>query len=190
MILPITAYGHPTLKKVAKEIDKDYPELEKLVEDMYETMYETSGVGLAAPQVNLPIRLLVLDATPFADEIPEAEGFKKVMINPEIVEQEGKEWSFNEGCLSVPDIREEIVRKPNIRIQYYDENWKFYDETYDNVMARIIQHEYDHLEGIMFVDRVSSIRKVLLKRKLNDISTGNISVKYRMLFPKKKKGRR
>lgn len=190
MVLPITAYGHPTLRKVATEIDKDYPELEKLIEDMYETMYETSGVGLAAPQVNLPIRLLVLDATPFAEEVPEADGFKRALINPKIVEEKGEEWSFNEGCLSVPDIREDVMRKPEIRIQYYDENWKFHDETYDKVMARILQHEYDHLEGIMFVDRVSSMRKMLLKRKLNDISTGNIDAKYRMIFPKKKKGRK
>ncbi len=190
MVLPITAFGHPTLKKVAKEIDKDYPGLNALIENMQETMYATSGVGLAAPQVNIPIRLLVLDATPFAEEVPEADGFKRVMINAQIVEQEGEEWSFNEGCLSVPEIREDVMRPPKIRIQYYDENWKFYDEEYDNVMARIIQHEYDHLEGIMFVDRVSSIRKMLLKRKLHDISSGNIDVKYRMIFPKKKKGRK
>lgn len=190
MVLPITAYGHPTLKKIAKEIDKDYPELDILIENMYKTMYETSGVGLAAPQVNLAIRLLVLDATPFADEIPEADGFKRVMINAQIVEQEGEEWSFNEGCLSVPEIREEVMRKPKIRIQYYDEHWNFHDERYDNVMARIIQHEYDHLQGVMFVDRVSSIRKMLLKRRLHDISAGNIDVKYRMIFPKKKKGRK
>ncbi len=190
MVLPITAYGHPTLKKVAKKIDKDYPGLDTLIENMYETMYETSGVGLAAPQVNLPIRLLVLDATPFAEEVPEADGFKRVMINAQIIEEEGEEWSFSEGCLSVPDIREEVMRPPKIRIQYYDENWKLHDEKYDNVMARIIQHEYDHLEGVMFVDKVSSIRKMLLKRKLHDISTGNIDVKYRMIFPKKKKGRK
>jgi peptide deformylase len=190
MVLPITAYGHPTLRKVAKEIDKDYPDLDKLIEDMFETMYATSGVGLAAPQVNLSIRLMVIDAEPFAEEIPEAKGFKKVFINPEIVEEEGEEWAFNEGCLSVPEIREDVMRPPDIRIQYYDENWDFKDEKYNNVMARIIQHEFDHLEGVMFVDRVSSMRKILLKRKLNDISTGNITPAYKMIFPKKKKGRK
>jgi peptide deformylase len=190
MVLPITAYGHPTLRKVAREIDMDYPDLNTLIENMYETMYATSGVGLAAPQVNLPIRLLVLDATPFADEVPEAEGFKRAMINPKIIEEKGEEWSFNEGCLSVPDIREDVMRKPEIRIRYYDEFWTLHDETYDKVMARIIQHEYDHLEGIMFVDKVSSIRKMLLKRRLADISMGNIDVGYKMLFPRKKKGRK
>ncbi|MCD4665795.1 MAG: peptide deformylase [Bacteroidales bacterium] len=190
MILPVVAYGHPLLRRVAKEIDKDYPGLNELIENMYETMYSSSGVGLAAPQINLSIRMFVLDASPFADEVPEAEGFKRVFINPYIIEEDGEEWSFNEGCLSIPEIREDVVRKPKIRIQYYDENFKFHDEQYDNVMARIIQHEYDHLNGILFVDRVSNIRKVLLKRKLLDISKGNISVDYKMIFPKKKKGRK
>ena len=190
MILPVVAYGHPLLRRVAKEIDKDYLGLDELIENMYETMYSSSGVGLAAPQINLSIRMFVLDASPFADEVPEAEGFKRVFINPYIIEEDGEEWSFNEGCLSIPEIREDVVRKPKIRIQYYDENFKFHDEQYDNVMARIIQHEYDHLNGILFVDRVSNIRKVLLKRKLQDISKGNISVDYKMIFPKKKKGRK
>lgn len=190
MVLPITAYGHPVLRKVATEVDEDYPNLQQLIDDMYETMYATSGVGLAAPQINLPIRLLVMDATPFAEEDPQAKDFRRVLINPEIIEESGEEWSFNEGCLSVPEIREDVVRKPNIRIQYYDENWKFHDEEYDSVMARIIQHEYDHLEGVLFVDRVSSIRKMLLKKRLLDISKGNIDVKYKMIFPLKKKGRR
>jgi peptide deformylase len=190
MILPITAYGHPTLRKVAREIDKDYPNLEGLIKDMYETMYATNGVGLAAPQVNLSIRLLVMDATPYAEEDPQARGFKKVIINPKIVEESGVDWVFNEGCLSIPDIREDVSRKPHIRIQYYDENWNFFDETYTSVMARVIQHEYDHLEGILFVDKVSNIRKVLLKRRLLDISKGNIEVSYKMIFPLQKKARR
>jgi peptide deformylase len=190
MILPIVAYGHPLLRRISEEIDKDYPGLNDLIENMWETMYFSSGVGLAAPQVNLSIRLFVIDASPFADEVPEAEGFKKVFINAQIIEEEGEEWSFNEGCLSIPDVREEVVRKPRIRIQYYDEQFNFHDEQYDSVMARIIQHEYDHLDGIMFVDRVSSIRKVLLKRKLQDISKGNISIDYKMIFPNKKKGRK
>lgn len=190
MVLPITAYGHPTLRKVAEEIDKDYPNLVELIENMFETMYSTSGVGLAAPQINLPIRLMVMDATAYEEEDPQAKDFKKVMINPEIVEESGKEWLFNEGCLSVPDIREDVERKSKIHIQYYDENWNFFDEEYDSVMGRIIQHEYDHLEGVLFVDRVSNLKKMLLRRKLQDISKGNIDVKYRMIFPKKKKGKR
>ena len=190
MILPITAYGHPVLRKIGVDIDEDYPNLQQLIDDMYETMHATSGVGLAAPQVNLPIRLLVMDATPYAEEDPQAKDFKRVLINPEIIEEEGENWVFNEGCLSIPEIREDVERKPNIRIQYYDENWKFHDEKYTSVMARIIQHECDHLEGILFVDRVSNIRKMLLKRRLLDISKGNIDVKYKMIFPLKKKGKR
>lgn len=190
MILPITAYGHPVLRKVAKEIDKSYPDLQGLIANMFETMYATSGVGLAAPQVNLSIRLLVIDATPYTKEDPKAEGFKKVMINPVIVEEKGEESMFNEGCLSIPDIREDILRKPSVRIKYYDENWNAFDEEYASVMARIIQHEYDHLQGILFVDKVSSIRKVLLKRKLLEISKGNVDVDYKMIFPLQKKARR
>lgn len=190
MVLPITAYGHPTLKKVAQEIKKNYPHLNELIRDMFETMYATGGVGLAAPQVNLPIRLLVMDATAYEEVDPQAKGFKKVLINPQIVEEKGDEWIFNEGCLSIPDIREDVSRKPQIRIQYYDENWNFFDEYYSSVMARIIQHEYDHLQGIMFVDRISNIRKVLLRRKLLDISRGNIDVGYKMIFPLIKKGRK
>ncbi len=190
MVLPITAYGHQVLRKVTEDIDKDYPNLQQLIDDMYETMHTTSGVGLSAPQVNLSIRLIVMDATPYAEEDPQAKDFKKVLINPVMIEEEGEEWMFNEGCLSIPDIREDVERKPNIRIQYYDENWKFHDEKYTSVMARIIQHECDHLEGILFVDRVSNIRKMLLKRKLSDISKGNIDVKYKMIFPLKKKGKR
>ena len=143
MILPITAYGHPTLRRVAKEIDKDYPGLQELVDNMFETMYATSGVGLAAPQVNLSICLLVMDATPYTEEDKQAKDFKRVLINPKIIEEKGEEWMFNEGCLSVPDIREDVMRKPEIRIQYYNENWEYFDEKYTSVMARIIQHEYD-----------------------------------------------
>lgn len=186
-VLPITAYGHPVLRKVAKEIDKDYPGLQELIDNMFETMYATSGVGLAAPQVNKSIRLIVFDASPFADETPEAEGFIRALINPKIIEESGEEWTFNEGCLSIPEIREDVVRKPNIRIQYYDENWDFHDETFTSVMARIIQHEYDHLEGILFVDRIHSMRKMLIKRRLMDISKGNIDAKYKMIFPHVKK---
>jgi len=190
MVLPITAYGHPVLRKVARDIDKDYPGLKELISDMYETMYATHGVGLAAPQVNLSIRLLVMDATPYSEEDPAAKDFKRVLINPKIIEESGDEWTFNEGCLSIPEIREDVIRKPKIRIQYYDENWEFHDETYEGVMGRIIQHEYDHLEGILFVDKISSIRKMLLKRRLSDISKGEIDIDYKMIFPNKKKRRK
>lgn len=187
MILPILAYGHPTLKKVAKEIDKDYPDLQKLIADMWETMYFSHGVGLAAPQVNKSIRLQVIDATPFAEEDERARNFKKVMINAQIIHEEGEEWPFNEGCLSIPEIREDVYRKPKIKITYYDENWNYFEETFDSVMARIIQHEYDHLEGKLFVDRLSSIRRMLLKRRLNDITTGKVQTDYRMIFASNKR---
>ncbi len=190
MVLPILAYGHPTLRRISEDIEKDYPGLDELVEDMFDTMYLTSGVGLAAPQVGKSIRLFIVDASPFAEEVPEAKEFKKIFINAQIVEEKGEEWSFNEGCLSLPDIREDVIRKPGIRIQYYDENFEYHDDKFSKVMARIIQHEYDHLEGVLFVDRISNIRKMLLKRKLSDISKGNIDVDYKMIFPKKKKGRK
>ncbi|MEI6696444.1 MAG: peptide deformylase [Bacteroidota bacterium] len=183
MLLPITAYGHPTLKKTALDIDKNYPNLDVIIKDMFETMYYSKGVGLAAPQVDLSIRLLIIDASPYATDYPEVKNFKKVMINAHIIEEEGLEWSFNEGCLSVPDIREDVVRKPKIRIQYVDENFNAFDEVFDGVIARIIQHEYDHLEGILFVERLTSLKKMLLKRKLLEISKGNIKVDYRMKFP-------
>lgn len=187
MILPIVAYGHPSLKKVADEIGPDYPELDKLIEDMFETMYASAGVGLAAPQVNKQIRLFMVDATPYADEYPEAADFKKVFINPYIIEESGEEWSFNEGCLSVPNIREDILRKPEIVLEYQDRDFNLIEEKFDGLMARIIQHEYDHIEGTIFVDKVNPLRKVLLKRKLHDISTGNIDVSYKMIFPLKSK---
>lgn len=190
MVLPIVAYGHPVLRKISEDIEKDYPGLDELIENMFDTMYATAGVGLAAPQINKNIRLFIVDASPFSEEVPEAKGFRRVFINAQIVEEAGEEWSFNEGCLSLPDIREDVVRKPEIRIQYYDENFEYHDDKFTNVMARIIQHEYDHLEGILFVDRIPNIRKMLLKRKLSDISKGNIDVDYKMIFPKKKKGRK
>jgi len=190
MILPIVAYGHPTLKKVAEEIDADYPELDKLIEDMFETMYSSQGIGLAAPQVNKSIRLFLVDATPYAEDFPEAAEFKKIFINPYILEETGEEWSFNEGCLSVPTVREDIIRKPKIVIEYQDRDFNLIEETYEGVMARIIQHEYDHIEGTIFVERVNPLRKMLLKRKLNDISSGNIDVDYKMIFPNKPKKRK
>lgn len=197
MILPIVAYGDPVLKREAEEIDKDYPDLDKLIEDMFETMYAASGVGLAAPQINKSIRLFIVDATPFAEEDEEdeepdpraagLENFKKVFINPIIEEESGDEWGFEEGCLSIPKIREEVMRQPKIRITYYDENWEFHDETYDGYAARVIQHEYDHVDGVLFTDHLSPLKRRILKKKLINISKGDIDVKYRMKFPVTKK---
>lgn len=185
MILPITAYGHPVLRKVTEEIDEEYPKLDELIANMFETMYHAEGVGLAAPQVNVPIRLFVMDASPMGDEIEDFKDFKKVFINPYIVDENGEEWSFNEGCLSIPGIREDVIRPDQIKIEYYDENWEFHEEEYDGIPARVIQHEYDHLDGILFPDRLSPIRRKLLRSKLNNISKGKVDIDYRMIFPKK-----
>jgi peptide deformylase len=190
MILPVVAYGHPVLKKVAKEIDPSFPNLKEFIADMFETMYQSDGVGLAAPQVNQSIRLFVVDCSAFAEKHPEAANFKKVFINATIYKQEGEEWSFNEGCLSFPGLREDIVRKPVIYIKYFDENFQPHDERFDGINARVIQHEYDHTEGIVFVDRMSSLRKMILKGRLNDISKGKVEVAYKMLFPLLKKARK
>jgi peptide deformylase len=188
MVFPVLAYGHPVLKKVAKEIPPDYPDLKQFIADMFETMYQSDGVGLAAPQVNRSIRLFVIDARPFGEKYPEAKDFIKVFINAKIYEENGEEWSFNEGCLSFPGIHEDIMRKPSIQIRYVDENFQPHDELYTGVLARVIQHEYDHTEGILMVDRISSLRKMLLKSKLNDISRGKVEVSYKMIFPMQKKG--
>lgn len=182
MIYPIIAYGSPVLKKKAVEIDKDYPDLSKLIESMFETMYDSSGVGLAAPQINLSIRLFVVDGAPFEDEDPELKKFKKVFINPVILDESGDRWKFNEGCLSIPGIREDVERRPDVYIRYFDENFKEYTETFTGIAARIIQHEYDHLEGILFTDKLSPLKKQLLKGKLNDISKGKVNVDYKMKF--------
>jgi len=190
MVLPVTAYGHPTLRKVAEDIDKDYEGLSQLIDDMFETMYHTIGVGLAAPQINRSIRLFVVDISPYAEDYPELDGFKKVFINAQITERWGEEELFNEGCLSVPDIHEDVSRPTSIKIEYYDPEWNLHQEEYHGVAARVIQHEYDHLDGILFVDRLTSLRKTLLKKRLKDIAHGNISVKYRMIFPKVKKGKK
>ena len=187
MVYPIVAYGHPNLRKVSAEIDGQYPELSRLIEDMFETMYASEGVGLAAPQINRNIRLFVIDTEPFVNDDKGQERLKKVFINPQIIEEEGEEWAFNEGCLSLPEIREEVERKPRVRIRYYDQDFNSHDEVYEGIMARIIQHEYDHLDGVLFVDRISNLRKMLLKRRLNDIATGNIDVEYKMIFPSKKR---
>ncbi|MBD0851012.1 peptide deformylase [Maribacter arenosus] len=196
MVLPIVAYGDPVLRKVGKEIEKDFPKLDELIENMWESMYNASGVGLAAPQIGLPLRLFIVDATPFAedDELTEAEQntlkeFKQVFINAKIVEETGKDWAFNEGCLSIPDIREDVFRKDTVTITFMDECFKEHTETYDGILARIIQHEYDHIEGILFTDKLSSLKRRLLKGRLSNISKGKISVDYRMRFPNMKKAR-
>ncbi|MCC6701875.1 MAG: peptide deformylase [Fluviicola sp.] len=198
MILPIVAYGDPVLKKEAEEIDKDYPNLSQLIEDMFETMYEASGVGLAAPQIGRSIRMFIVDGSPFAEkdedeeEDPRAkdmEDFKKVFINPIIEEELGAEWGFAEGCLSIPKIREEVIRKEKVRMTYYDENWNFHEEEFDGYKARIIQHEYDHIEGVLFTDHLSVLKKRLLTKRLANISQGVVNVDYKMKFPAIKKGR-
>jgi peptide deformylase len=187
MIYPIVAYGDPVLKKKAEEITPDYTGLKELINDMFETMYNAHGVGLAAPQIGKSIRLFVVDATPFAegeDGDPDCADFKRVFINPIIFEEEGEEWGFEEGCLSIPNIREEVFRKPIVRIEYYDENWDLYEEELDGFCARVIQHEYDHIEGVLFTEHLNAFKKTLLKGKLNDISVGDVDVAYRMKFPK------
>lgn len=196
MILPIVAYGDPVLRKKGEAIDKDYDGLETLISDMFETMYEASGVGLAAPQIGLPIRLFLVDATPFADdeeltdeERKALENFKKVFINAQVVEETGDEWAFNEGCLSIPDVREDVFRPDTLTIEYMDESFTQHKETFTGLVARIIQHEYDHIEGILFTDKLSPLKKRLIKSRLQNISKGNIKVDYRMRFPLLKKGR-
>lgn len=196
MILPIIAYGDPVLRKVGIDIQEDYPKLDGLLENMWETMYNAHGVGLAAPQIGLAIRLFLVDTTPFAEdedmsaeEKKQLDGFKKVFINPKITDESGEEWNFNEGCLSIPDIREDVSRKDTIQITYLDTDFKEHKESYDGLLARVIQHEYDHIEGILFTDKISSLKKRLLKGRLSNISKGKIDVEYRMRFPDMKKRR-
>lgn len=194
MIYPIVAYGDPVLKRKAKEISADYEGLETLISDMWETMYNAEGVGLAAPQIGKSIRLFVIDGSPFAkdedatDEEREVlKTFKKVFINATILEETGESWSFTEGCLSIPDIREDVVRKDELTIRYQDESMQWHTENYFGLPARIIQHEYDHIEGILFTDKLSSFKKRLIKTKLNNISKGKVSSDYLMSFHDLKK---
>ena len=196
MILPIVAYGDPVLRKEAEEISKDHPKLKEVLENMWETMYNAAGVGLAAPQVGLPIRLFLVDTEPFSDdpdlspeEQKELAGFKQTFINAEIVEETGDEWSFNEGCLSIPNVREDVFRPEKVTITYQDENFEEHTKTFDGLIARVIQHEYDHIEGILFTDKISGLKKRLIKNKLSNISKGKTNVDYRMRFPDAK-GRR
>lgn len=189
MILPIVAYGHPVLRKMGKEIDKDYKDLDKLIENMFETMYGANGVGLAAPQIGLDIRLFIVDASPFAEDedLSDEEkvvlkNFKKVFINPRIVEEYGDDWAFSEGCLSIPGINEDVFRAEQIKISYMDENFEKHEEILEGLAARVFQHEYDHIEGILFTDHLSGLKKRLIKKKLENISKGKVHADYRMKF--------
>lgn len=188
MIYPIVVYGHPVLKKIAADIDRDYPGLEQFINDMFDTMYHAEGLGLAAPQVGKSIRLFVIDGAPVADDEPELADFKKVFINARIVEKTGDLVPMNEGCLSIPNIREEVKRESHIRIRYFDENWVEYNEVYEGYKARVIQHEYDHLDGKLFVEKVNPLKRQLLKGKLADISKGKFEADYKTLVytPRKK----
>jgi peptide deformylase len=190
MKYPIVAYGDPVLRRKAPSIEPDeYPHIKELVENMFETMYAAHGVGLAAPQVGLSMRLFVIDCSTFADEEPGLKDFKKAFINACILEETGEEWAFNEGCLSIPEIREDVMRKRTVKISYYDQDWKHYEERFSGLAARVIQHEYDHIEGKLFIDKLNPLRKRLLEKRLTDISKGNVDVEYRMKFPDAKKGR-
>jgi peptide deformylase len=192
MILPIVAYGHPVLRKVAQDIDADYPFLEKLIQDMWETMYASNGVGLAAPQVNKDIRLFIVDSRQIFEnmnsdernEYPDETGIKQVFVNAHIQEINGEEWAYNEGCLSIPKIREDIVRNEIVTLRYQDENFKWQTNTFQGITARIILHEHDHLEGKLFIDYLPPLKRKLMKRKLDDISKGKVTVDYKMVFPK------
>jgi peptide deformylase len=196
MILPIIAYGDAILRKKGEEITKDFPNLNALIENMYETMYEAFGVGLAAPQVGLSISLFLVDTEPFSEddtlsvqEREQLKGFKRVFINAKIIEELGDKWNFNEGCLSIPNIREDVSRKPQIKIEYQDENFKTHIEEFNGLLARVIQHEHDHIEGVLFTDKISSLKKRLIKAKLSNISKGKIDIEYKMRFPDAKKKR-
>jgi peptide deformylase len=193
MILPIVGYGDPVLRKMCEEIPQDYPNLKETVANMYDTMYNAYGVGLAAPQVGLPIRLFIVDTKPFAedDEYTKEQQeqmatFRKTFINPVIVKEEGEEWGFNEGCLSIPEVREDVFRQEKITIEYYDEDFNKHTDVYDGLIARVIQHEYDHIEGILFTDRLSSLKKKLIQKKLQNIMEGKTRPDYKMKFIAKK----
>ena len=198
MILPVIAYGDPVLRKAGKEIDADYPGLQDIITNMFETMRNALGVGLAAPQVGKSIRLFIVETKAFTEkgddddddeftpeERKQLADFRKIFINAKIVEETGEEWAFNEGCLSIPKIREDVMRKPKIRVQYFDEKFNFFDETYEGLAARVIQHEFDHIEGKLFTDKISPLRRRLLQGKLTDIAKGKVQIGYRMRFPNK-----
>jgi peptide deformylase len=192
MILPIVAFGNPVLRKVADDITPDYPELKKLIEDMWETLYNSNGVGLAAPQINRPIRLFIVDTEQIVESFdeedkrlyPDERPIKRIFINAHKVEDNGDFWPYNEGCLSIPKVREDIQRQRNVHIRYLDENFQEHEETFSGITARVIQHEYDHIDGKLFIDYLTPLKKRLIKKKLDDISAGKIKVDYKMIFPK------
>jgi len=193
MIVPIVGYGDPVLRKVGEEISADYPNLKGIIDNMYDTMYNAYGVGLAAPQIGLAIRLFVIDTEPFSDsedltkeEQEQLKGFKQTFINAKMLKEEGEEWGFNEGCLSIPDVREDVYRNEKITLEYYDENFNKKTEVYDGLIARVIQHEYDHIEGILFTDLISTLKRTLIKKKLQNIMDGKARPDYKMRFCNKK----
>jgi peptide deformylase len=192
MILPIVAYGHPVLRQVAADITAQYPQLDKLIEDMWETMYASSGVGLAAPQINRSIRLFVVDSTQIFEnqdeedkgKYPDEPGIKRVFINARIKELSGDSWAYNEGCLSIPRVREDVLRNEAVRIAYLDESLQPKDEIFHGITARVILHEYDHIEGKLFIDHISLLKRKLLRKRLDEITKGKIRTDYKMLYPK------
>ncbi|HWR94248.1 MAG TPA: peptide deformylase [Flavobacterium sp.] len=193
MILPIIGYGDPVLRKVCEAITPEYPNLKETISTMYETMYNAYGVGLAAPQVGLPIRLFIVDTSPFSDDDDlenekqiQLKNFKRTFINPRMILEDGNEWAFNEGCLSIPDVREDVYRKERITIEYCEEDFVMKTEVFDGLIARVIQHEYDHIEGILFTDKISSLKKRLIQKKLKNIMEGKTFQEYRMKFFAKK----
>ena len=189
MILPIVAYGHPVLRSKCIDIDSSYKDLDKLIKDMWDTMYSSDGVGLAAPQIGKSLRLFIVDANPLSDNEEFDEKLKMAMINPKVVKSSESLSSFNEGCLSIPDIRGEVLRPETIEIEYYDENFNLKRSMFDGIISRVIQHEYDHVEGVLFTDRISPLKRRLLSKKLGNISKGDIKSSYKMKFPLKKKQR-
>jgi peptide deformylase len=184
MVYPIFVYGSPVLRKVAKEIDKNYPKLKEFIENMFETMQRSDGIGLAAPQIGESVRLFVINGAPWAEDDESLRYFKKTFINAKIYERFGEDNIYNERCLSLPGIREEITRKSNIKISYYDVNFEFHDEAYDGLKARVIQHEYDHIDGTLLIDHLPQLKRKLLKRRLTDISKGIVDVSYKIKAPK------
>jgi peptide deformylase len=194
MILPIVGYGDPVLRKVCEDVNNNYPNLKETIADMYDTMYNANGVGLAAPQVGFSIRIFIVDTEPFSDsddlskkEQEQLKVFKQTFINAKMLKEEGEEWGFNEGCLSIPDVREDVFRNEKITIEYYDENFNKKTQQFDGLVARVIQHEYDHIEGILFTDKISSLKKQLIKKKLQNIMEGKARPDYRMKFVAKKR---
>jgi peptide deformylase len=196
MILPIVAYGDPVLRREAEEIGQDYENLSVLIDNMFETMEQANGVGLAAPQIDLSIRLFIVDTTPFVDskglseeEKNEMNGFREVFINPIVIEEEGKPWAFEEGCFSIPGINEDVRRKPTVTIEYYNREWQLIEKTFSGLIARVIQHEYDHIEGVLFTDKINALKRRLISRKLESISKGIVDANYQMKFYKPRKAK-